>query len=1317
MAKQYEFNWQMEVPKQLLEGCSFDRWEEETGEIEFDCKFKVDEQGFFLYYRSPNSKTETVVLEMAYVSDIRNGIVPKNFAVHAELTERGKGLLDDRSMTLCSGTDLVNVQYRHIVAPDPDTCKLWSETLRKLSHNIKANHICPMTMLQKHWKRLVIGTNERGKIPVRSITRTFASGKAEKAVLQCLNDLKLSNAKNDEIEPKDFTFEKFYMLYHKICPRNDISELFKQMSKGSSYLEVGALLKFFNEEQRDPRLNEILFPHYTDKRVIALINQYETDPDFQKLNRLSLDGFCHYLMSDENAPVFLDRLDVYQDMEQPLCHYFINSSHNTYLSGRQFGGKSSVEMYRQTLLAGCRCIELDCWDGKGEDQEPIITHGKAMCTDILFKDAIIAIRDTAFVVSDFPVILSFENHCSKPQQYKMAKYCEEIFGDFLLKSPLDGFSLQPGAPLPPPRALLRKILIKNKRLKPEVEKRGLELMRQGQEAAVLREDVGEDPSTMVDGEEMAPVPADEGLPPDTGTPPTNLLERRTSLDRVSISSRGSKGSTGAKDELSAVRRNLTKKPSTSSLNSSTNSKPTIPTVPGIVPPPDQCNPPPGPQGDDPHPEQPITNGPVAAAVNGHVLTNSPTLSMKETHAARPISPLVASTVGAGLGGAKVTNKLSDDSPSVTPAASVGSPFKTSTGAVLDLDELLESDKPGTSKSSGKKGTLSQDDEAALLANYEYTGATTNIHPWLSSLINYAQPVKFQGFDVAAERNLSYCMSSFNESAGLNLLRTSAIEFVNYNKRQLSRIYPKGGRVDSSNFLPQIFWNAGCQMVALNFQTPDVGMQLNSGKFEYNANCGYLLKPDFMRRSDRTFDPFAEAAVDGVIAAYCSVRVISGQFLSDRKVGTYVEVDMYGLPTDTIRKEYRTQTIPNNGLNPVYNEDKFEFRKIILPELAMLRFCVYDEYGKVLGQRVLPLDGLQAGYRHISLRTEANFPLSLPTLFCHIVLKTYVPDGLGALVDALFAPQAKVEKRTRQLDQLGADTEKPDGDAASKHRPTFEPKDSKKVAGPAVIAAADQTAALPGTKMDKPREEPPFDIITIEDLKKDKLFIKLQKKQAEETENLKKKHTKDRQSMQRLHSTVSDRVAIQPDKIDKKVKKTSSTDGSLRSLDDQQIEKVRQLVTEQTKEWSQLISQHLKEEHELLKKHCTEQCDLLKRLLEVAQVQQTKNCEAKHTRENQDLKSNQAKQSMEASRAVQNDKKIKNKAEKDRRIRELNSNNTKRFIEERKRLINKQQRELENLKKLQGEQAETLVKDNDKALQIQDLAYEEARLALKEETLV
>lgn len=69
-------------------------------------------------------------------------------------------------------------------------------------------------------------------------------------------------------------------------------------------------------------------------------------------------------------------------------------------------------------------------------------------------------------------------------------------------------------------------------------------------------------------------------------------------------------------------------------------------------------------------------------------------------------------------------------------------------------------------------------------------------------------------------------------------------------------------------------------------------------------------------------------------------------------------------------------------------------QVILPDLAVLRIAVYDDNNKLIGQRILPLDGLQAGYRHISLRNEGNKPLSLPTIFCQIILKTYVPDGFG-----------------------------------------------------------------------------------------------------------------------------------------------------------------------------------------------------------------------------------------------------------------------------------------------------------------------------------
>lgn len=57
-----------------------------------------------------------------------------------------------------------------------------------------------------------------------------------------------------------------------------------------------------------------------------------------------------------------------------------------------------------------------------------------------------------------------------------------------------------------------------------------------------------------------------------------------------------------------------------------------------------------------------------------------------------------------------------------------------------------------------------------------------------------------------------------------------------------------------------------------FLFPDLAMQLNLGIFEYNARCGYLLKPEFMRRKDRRFDPFAESTVDGIIAGTVLIQV-------------------------------------------------------------------------------------------------------------------------------------------------------------------------------------------------------------------------------------------------------------------------------------------------------------------------------------------------------------------------------------------------------------------------------------------------------------
>ena len=89
---------------------------------------------------------------------------------------------------------------------------------------------------------------------------------------------------------------------------------------------------------------------------------------------------------------------------------------------------------------------------------------------------------------------------------------------------------------------------------------------------------------------------------------------------------------------------------------------------------------------------------------------------------------------------------------------------------------------------------------------------------MSDLVHYVVPVRFVTFARSEERQRNYEMSSFAEDKAQSLIREHAREFVAYNQRQLSRIYPRGKRLDSSNYNPYLFWPVGCQMVALNYQT-------------------------------------------------------------------------------------------------------------------------------------------------------------------------------------------------------------------------------------------------------------------------------------------------------------------------------------------------------------------------------------------------------------------------------------------------------------------------------------------------------------------
>ena len=74
-------------------------------------------------------------------------------------------------------------------------------------------------------------------------------------------------------------------------------------------------------------------------------------------------------MSLENEAVRVPETD----LSHPLKDYLISSSHNTYLVGHQLYGDASIEGYKTVLTRGCRCIEIDCWDG--DNGEPKVVHG------------------------------------------------------------------------------------------------------------------------------------------------------------------------------------------------------------------------------------------------------------------------------------------------------------------------------------------------------------------------------------------------------------------------------------------------------------------------------------------------------------------------------------------------------------------------------------------------------------------------------------------------------------------------------------------------------------------------------------------------------------------------------------------------------------------------------------------------------------------------------------------------------------------------------------------------------------------------------
>ncbi|KAL6352427.1 hypothetical protein LRP88_14194 [Fusarium phalaenopsidis] len=143
-----------------------------------------------------------------------------------------------------------------------------------------------------------------------------------------------------------------------------------------------------------------------------------------KSPKLPINEISEFLLSKQNLAI--RKTPLQYDLDRPINEYFICSSHNTYLMGRQVLTRSTVQGYISALSQGCRSIEVDCWDGR--DGQPIVKHGYSLTASIGFQDAIDAINQYAFVASDFPLWISLEVHCSPRQKSIMAQIMRDTFG-------------------------------------------------------------------------------------------------------------------------------------------------------------------------------------------------------------------------------------------------------------------------------------------------------------------------------------------------------------------------------------------------------------------------------------------------------------------------------------------------------------------------------------------------------------------------------------------------------------------------------------------------------------------------------------------------------------------------------------------------------------------------------------------------------------------------------------------------------------------------------------------------------------------------
>ncbi|XP_041887929.1 1-phosphatidylinositol 4,5-bisphosphate phosphodiesterase eta-2 isoform X10 [Corvus kubaryi] len=676
-------------------------------------------------------------------------------------------------------------------------------------------------------------------------------------------------------------FEEFCAFYKMMSTRRDLYLLMLTYSNHKDYLDTDDLKRFLETEQK--------MTNVTKEHCLEIISKFEPCPENKKEGALGIDGFTNYMRSPSGDIFNPEHYQVNQDMSYPLSHYFITSSHNTYLMGDQLMSQSRVDMYAWVLQSGCRCVEVDCWDGP--DGEPIVHHGYTLTSKILFKDVIETINKYAFIKNEYPVILSIENHCSIVQQKKMAQYLTEILGD---KLDLSSVHSDDSTKLPSPASLKGKILVKGKKLPANISD-------DAEEGEVSDEDSADE----IDDD-------------------CKLMNGDASANRKRVE-------------------NIAKKKLDSLIKESKIR---------------DC--------EDP---------------NNFTVSTLP------------------SPGKAGLKSDSKKSKLEDDVETGEDFGASKRHSRSLMGSFSKRKKKGSKLKKASSLEEGEDDSDSQGNLARSSVHYSRVNRqkkTMKLSRALSDLVKYTKSVGIH--DVETELSSSWQVSSFSETKAHQILQQKPAQYLRFNQHQLSRIYPSSYRVDSSNYNPQPFWNAGCQLVALNYQSEGRMLQLNRAKFSANGNCGYVLKPNCMCQG--VFNPNSEDPLPGQLKKQLVLRIISGQqlpkprdsMLGDRGeiIDPFVEVEVIGLPVDCFKEQ--TRVVDDNGFNPMW-EETLVFT-VHMPEIALIRFLVWDHdpIGRdFIGQRTIAFSSMMPGYRHVYLEG-----IEEASIFVHVAINDICGKAKQAL---------------------------------------------------------------------------------------------------------------------------------------------------------------------------------------------------------------------------------------------------------------------------------------------------------------------------------